>query len=181
MGIKRRVGAVLARGSRVYLRRPQRADCAAFLDMVSASRELHEPWVKPPQDEAGFRSYLARVALENQCGFLVYRCADHALVGVVNLSEIVGGAFKSAYLGYYADARFAGVGLMSQAMRLVIGHAFGNLGLHRLEANVQPDNHSSIALVRGCGFRREGYSPRYLYIDGAWRDHERWAITAEEV
>jgi len=68
---------------------------------------------------------------------------------------------------------------MSEGLRLVLRHAFGTLGLHRLEANIQPENHDSVRLVRGAGFRREGFSPRYLKILGRWRDHERWAITAE--
>jgi Acetyltransferase (GNAT) domain len=63
---------------------------------------------------------------------------------------------------------------------IVVRHAFGALGLHRLEANIQPANRRSIRLVRRAGFRREGFSRRYLKIFGRWRDHERWAITAED-
>jgi len=74
---------------------------------------------------------------------------------------------------------FAGEGYMSEGLRLVARHAFGKLGLHRLEANIQPGNRASIRLVRGGGFRREGFSPRYLKIFGRWRDHERWALTAD--
>jgi ribosomal-protein-alanine N-acetyltransferase len=69
---------------------------------------------------------------------------------------------------------------MSEGIQLVLRHSFGALGLHRLEANIQPGNEPSIALARGAGFRLEGFSPRYLKIDGKWRDHERWAILAEE-
>ena len=95
------------------------------------------------------------------------------------MSHIFHGNFCSAYLGYYAGATFMGQGYMSEGLRLVLRHAFGALGLHRLEANIQPKNRASIHLVRRAGFRREGFSSRYLKVLGRWRDHERWAITAE--
>ena len=69
---------------------------------------------------------------------------------------------------------------MSEGLGLLLRLAFRRLRLHRLEANIQPGNAQSIALVRRAGFRREGLSPRYLKIGGRWRDHERWAITVEE-
>jgi ribosomal-protein-alanine N-acetyltransferase len=104
---------------------------------------------------------------------------DGAVLGVVNLNEIVRGAFDSAYLGYYGFSPHTGQGYMTEGLRLVLRHAFRRLGLHRLEANIQPGNRASRALVRRLGFRREGFSPRYLKIGGPWRDHERWAIVRE--
>lgn len=103
----------------------------------------------------------------------------------MNVTEIVLGAFRSAYLGYGAFLPWDRRGVMRTAVRLVVTHAFaeeaaGGLGLHRVEANVQPGNVASKALVVGLGFRLEGYSPRYLRIAGDWRDHERYAVTAEE-
>ena len=83
-------------------------------------------------------------------------------------------------MGYYIGAPFAGRGYMTEAIRLMLRYAFRDLKLHRIEANIQPENVASIALVRRAGFRREGYSPRYLKISGRWRDHERWAILAED-
>ena len=83
-------------------------------------------------------------------------------------------------LGYGAMAGHEGRGLMSEAMQLVLREAFGPMELHRIEANIQPGNDRSIALAKGAGFRLEGFSPRYLKIDGKWRDHERWAILAED-
>ena len=90
------------------------------------------------------------------------------------------GPFQSAYLGYYGFAPFEGQGYMTEAMRLVLRHAFGAMRLHRVEANIQPGNAASIALVRRCGFHLEGFSPRYLKVSGRWRDHERWAILGED-
>jgi ribosomal-protein-alanine N-acetyltransferase len=106
---------------------------------------------------------------------------SNQIVGVINLNEIVMGAFQSAYLGYYGMANFSRTGLMTDALRAAVGYAFNELGLHRLEANIQPDNLASIALVRRVGFKQEGFSPRYLRIDGEWRDHERWALLADRL
>lgn len=108
------------------------------------------------------------------------RGPTEALVGVVNVSEIVLGAFRSAYLGYYAFVPNAGRGMMTRGMALVIAKAFRELKLHRLEANIQPGNEASRALVQRLGFRLEGYSPKYLKIRGRWRDHERWALIRED-
>jgi ribosomal-protein-alanine N-acetyltransferase len=102
------------------------------------------------------------------------------LIGVINISEIVRGPLKSAYLGYFAFEPFAGRGLMTEGLRQVITYAFKKLKLHRLEANIQPGNHRSIRLVKRLGFRKEGFSPRYVKIGGRWRDHERWALLAED-
>lgn len=108
--------------------------------------------------------------------FLVCTREGGEIAGVVNVSNIVMGPLRSAYLGYYAFAGFERQGLMQAGILGVVRFAFSKLKLHRLEANVQPANAASIALVRSCGFAKEGFSPRYLKIDGRWRDHERWAI-----
>ena len=144
------------------------------------SRQLHGSWVAAPATTASYRAFLRRARLPTQAAYFVRERAAGELVGVVNLSEIVRGTFRSAYLGYYAFAPYNGRGYMKQGLVLALRRAFKELRLHRVEANVQPENEASIALVRGLGFRREGFSPRYLKIAGRWRDHERWAITAEE-
>jgi ribosomal-protein-alanine N-acetyltransferase len=82
-------------------------------------------------------------------------------------------------MGYYAFAGHEGKGLMTEGIRWIVRFAFTEIGLHRLEANIQPKNEPSRRLAQACGFRLEGFSPNYLTVDGAWRDHERWAITAE--
>ena len=91
---------------------------------------------------------------------------------------VVRGVFRSGYLGYYAVAGFERQGSMRAGLVQVVRHAFKSLELHRLEANIQPDNLASLALVQSCGFSKEGYSPKYLKVGGRWRDHERWAILA---
>jgi ribosomal-protein-alanine N-acetyltransferase len=145
-----------------------------------ASRDHHAPWAEPFCDAAGFHAWLARMSSGAHVG-LVARAADNGrVVGVINLTEIVRGVFQGAYLGYYGMAWCAGRGLMTEAVRLVTTYAFRELDLHRLEANIQPNNARSIALVRCLGFRREGFSPRYLRIGGVWCDHERWALLADE-
>lgn len=176
-------GAVARAGGRVYLAAPRPSDEAELYALCRRSRALHRTWVEPPRRPAEWRVYLRRLADRRTIGLFVRRLADDALAGVVNLNEPVtearGGGSCGACLGYYADARLAGRGYMTEGVGLALRHAFHDLGLRRVEANIQPDNRPSLALVRRLGFTREGFSPRYLRIDGAWRDHERWALLAE--
>jgi ribosomal-protein-alanine N-acetyltransferase len=148
--------------------------------LARASRGLHRRWVDAPADASAFRSFLHRSRLPSVRTFLVVRREDRAIVGVFRLSQIFLGNFRSAYLGYWVGAPYAGQGYMTEGMALLLRHAFGPLRLHRVEANLQPGNVASRALVRRAGFRREGFSPRYLKVAGRWRDHERWAITVED-
>ena len=167
-------------GKRVYLRAPREADRDEFLRAARASRRLHRPWIYAPETGRQFDAYLARCRMQSERCFLVCKRDDDAIAGVFNLSQIAYGFFQSAYLGYYAFEPHAGQGLMSEGLDLVLRHAFRRLKLHRLEANIQPDNDASRELVERAGFGYEGYSPRYLKIGGRWRDHERWAITRED-
>jgi ribosomal-protein-alanine N-acetyltransferase len=164
----------------VVLRGIDYADRDEFLALVRESRELHRPWAYPPERGDQFDELVARSRRDDVVTLLGCRAEDGALFGVFTLSQIVRGSFQSAYLGYYGHARYARQGYMRQAIGLVLDHAFGSLALHRVEANIQPDNGPSVALARGAGFRLEGFSPRYLLIGGRWRDHERYAITVEE-
>ena len=129
----------------------------------------------PPLTPHMFKVYLRRTQREDHAGFAICRRDSDAIVGVINVNNIVKGSFLSASLGYYAAQAHAGQGFMREGLLQVKEHLFRELGLHRVEANIQPGNAASIALVRGCGFEREGLSPRFLYVNGAWRDHERWA------
>jgi ribosomal-protein-alanine N-acetyltransferase len=166
--------------SRVYLRPPVRSDQDEFIKLMRASRSFHRPWATAPTDPERFSAYLADSHREDFEAMLVCRHDDDAIVGFFNLSQIVRRSLQSAYLGYAAGKPFAGHGYMREGIELVLRRAFLTLRLHRIEANIQPGNRASIALAQGAGFRREGFSPRYLKIGGRWRDHERWALLAEE-
>ena len=164
----------------VYLRTPDLSDQKEFLLRIADSRALHRPFVQPPNTPRTFAAYVARCAQPDFVGLFVCRREDDAIVGVFNISQIFRGAFLSAYLGYYGLSPFSGRGYMTAGLQLTLRHAFTRLHLHRIEANLQPINHASRALVLRCGFTQEGYSPRYLKIGGRWRDHERWAILVED-
>jgi len=146
----------------VYLRYPTSDDAGEFLERVVASRRYHRPWVQAPDDIFVFRSFLVRADTESFQGFLACRREDDAIVGVTNLSVITRGALQSAYLGFYGFVPSDGQGYMTTAVRAVVTRAFRKLKLHRVEANVQPGNARSLALIERCGFRREGLSERYL-------------------
>lgn len=164
---------------RVRLQDPAEADGVEVTRLMRESRHFHHPWVSAPCDLPAWRRFLDRVSRPNEAGFLIRRRDDEALCGVVNLNIITYEALCSAYLSYYAVAPLAGRGYMKEGLRLLIHHAFNELHLHRLEANIQPGNENSVRLVESLGFECEGYSPRFLRIGGRWRDHERWALLAD--
>ncbi|OKK04386.1 acetyltransferase [Streptomyces sp. CB03234] len=173
----------LAQGPRVGIRHFTYEDADEFVSRARESRDLHRPWLFPPDTAEAYARY-ARARIDSPAAEPLLICereAGGAIAGYLTISNIVRDGFLNGTLGYGAFAHAAGRGLMSEGLGLVLRHAFGPLGLHRLEANVQPLNHSSIALVRRAGFRLEGFSPAFLLVDGAWRDHERWAITSEKV
>lgn len=150
-----------------------------FLAAVARSRKLYRHWARPPRTVGEFEKHLKRP--ESGAHLSYWVCTqDGELAGVININEIVRGLFCSGYLGYYAFVPHNGRGYLKEGLRAVLEDAFRRQRLHRLEANIQPDNEASRQLVKRCGFRLEGFSPRYLKIAGRWRDHERWAITIEE-
>ncbi|MGW1378792.1 GNAT family N-acetyltransferase [Streptomyces sp. NPDC002446] len=169
----------LARGGRVGIRHFTAADREEFTAAARDSTRLHHPWLFPATTGTAYDAYLHRLQEPLREGFLICELADGRIAGYLTINNIVHGAFRCGAIGYGAFAHAAGRGLMSEGLRLVLRYAFEELGLHRLEANVQPANEHSIALVKRAGFRLEGFSPDFLFVDGAWRDHERWAITSE--
>jgi ribosomal-protein-alanine N-acetyltransferase len=164
----------------VRLERPSARREREYLDAVRRSRALHRGFVVAAATPAEYRSYLKRSRRENQESFFVIEAVSGALAGVVNINDIVRGSELSGRLGYYAFVPYAGRGLMLEGLTLVVGLAFRDLGLHRLEANVQTGNRRSLALIKGSGFRREGTVRGYLKIGNRWRDHERWALLKDD-
>jgi ribosomal-protein-alanine N-acetyltransferase len=119
----------------------------------------------------------------NSMPFAIWYDDGHAerMVGQISLANIVRRAFCSAYAGYWVDSRTAGKGIMPTSLALLVDHAFRYAGLHRVEVNIRPENAPSRRVVEKLGFREEALHRRYLYIDGAWRDHIGYALTVEDV
>ena len=161
------------------IREPILNDENKFILAMQHSQALHHPWVASPKTSGEFKNYYQRSQQNNQKSFLVLNQTED-ITGVFNINEIIRGFFQNAYLGFYAVADYAGQGYMSAGLKLVLQHVFEEMGLHRLEANIQPGNTLSINLVKNNRFRQEGYSPHYLKVNNKWCDHERWAITYED-
>lgn len=159
----------------VFLRTVAESDAKEFLQLMLASKSMHEPWITPPLDERTFQFYLERVSQTDHEGLLVCETSTNNIVGVININNIIRSSFLSASLGYYIGKPYLGKGYMQQAIRQAKQFAFTTLGLHRLEANIQPGNTRSINLAKRTNFVFEGLSREYLYLSGEWRDHERWA------
>lgn len=175
------MSTVIVEDDRIRLTTLSAEDQDEFLSAVAASRELHHPWIDAADTPERFAELLARAEQPEFHPFLVRAVDDGRLAGTINVSNIILGAFHSAFLGYWAFVGAEGKGYMTAGLRAVVRHSFEHLDLHRLEANIQPENTGSIALVERGGFRFEGFSPNYLTVAGTWRDHNRYAITVEDL
>lgn len=106
---------------------------------------------------------------------------DGRLAGQLTVGNVVRGALRSAWVGYWVESGLAGRGIATGAVALAVDHVFSRVGLHRIEATVRPENQASLRVLAKLGFREEGLLLRYLEVDGAWRDHRLLALTREEV
>lgn len=163
----------------ITLREPSAQDEAVFVSTMQNSREFHFPFITAPCISEEFQAYLNKGRLASEHYYIAWD-NNEQIIGVFNISGIIRGVFKSAYLGYYASIDHAGKGLMSSALKLVLKEIFTSLELHRVEANIQPDNTASIHLATRNNFLKEGFSQRYLKINGIWQDHFRFALTVED-
>jgi ribosomal-protein-alanine N-acetyltransferase len=176
------VGSRLGTTERLDIRRPSGRDRAEVVAAGRRSKDLHHPWILGLTDVDAYNAYVKRQRSPRYQGFLLRTLDDdHDVVGLANISDIIMGNFRSAHLGYSAFEGHQGKGLMAEGIRWIVRYSFTVMGLHRIEANIQPGNEPSKRMAEACGFRLEGFSPNYLTVDGAWRDHERWAITVEDL
>ncbi|GAB3144102.1 GNAT family protein [Micromonospora sonneratiae] len=178
----------------VLLRPYRRSDAVAWSEVRRANRAWLAPWESSPagrwedvNSPAAFRYVYrdqrrsARRGESMPFAVCLREDGQERLVGHLNLGNIVRRAFCSAYVGYWVDGRVAGRGIIPTAMALAVDYAFGPVGLHRIEVNIRPENGPSRRVVEKLGFREEAYHPRYMHIDGAWRDHIGYAMTSEEI
>lgn len=171
---------VLEKGTSVYIRLPEIEDADEYIRLNRASIKFYKGLIQPTLTNKSFSNYVARCRKDDFKGFFICLKYDDAIIGSVNLSQIFYGGFKSAYMGYRIGVHFSGKGYMTEGMNLALKYAFTKMKLHRLEANIQPGNTASIALVKRLGFTKEGFSRRYLKVSGKWCDHERWAIISDD-
>ena len=180
----------LITGQRVALRHLRERDEREWVALRRSSRAFLEPWEPAPRPgddpfgPPGFaRSRTSGDSPTVQRHVIVTLEGAPApagtIVGMVNLSQICGWPFLNAIMGYWVGAAHTRRGYAREGVELCVRRAFEQLDLHRVEANIIPTNAPSLALVRALGFREEGFSPEYLQIAGAWRDHTRWAMTRE--
>lgn len=177
--------------SRMLLRAWRADDRAEFIRISQASAELWRPWVPLAAPDESFDQQFDRTLEVATRGLasgtqirLVGQLRDGTIAGIFSLSEIVRGVFQNAYAGWRISADVAGQGYATEGVLGILDIAFAppphGAQLHRVQANIIPSNAASLRVAEKCGFRREGYAPRYLQIAGQWQDHILFARTIEE-
>lgn len=175
------------RSGRVGLRPLSIHDAEAWREVRGRNREWLTPWeaTVPPGDTsapASFRAMVRDLRRQARAGralpFAV--TIDDDFAGQLTVSNIVGGSARWAQIGYWVDQRQAGQGFIPTAVALAVDHCLFEVGLHRIEIAIRPENTASLRVVEKLGFHEYGYAPRYLHIDGAWRDHRLFALTVED-
>ena len=171
----------------VGLRPLRQRDAQAWRSVRARNIEWLRPWeaTSPdPEREAAptYAAMVRRLRAEGREGRTMPFVMTYsgALVGQLTVGGIAWGSLRSAYIGYWVDQRVAGRGITPTAVAMATDHCF-SIGLHRIEINIRPENMASRRVVEKLGFRPEGLRPRYLHIDGDWRDHLSFALTVDEV
>ncbi|MCF6522303.1 GNAT family N-acetyltransferase [Streptomyces sp. JJ36] len=182
---------VLADGA-TTLRPIRLRDQRAWREVNQRNRDWLRPWeatVPPPPPghepprRPTYRQMVRHLRAEAQAGRMLPFVVEYGgrLAGQLTVAGITWGSMCSGHVGYWIDRSVAGRGVMPTAVALATDHCFRTVGLHRVEVCIRPENGPSRRVVEKLGFREEGVRPRYLHIDGAWRDHLVYALTAEEV
>jgi len=172
---------------RVGLRPLARGDARAWKEVRNRNAAWLTPWEAtiPPGDSSvpkTFRGLVRDLRRQARASrtlpFAV--TVDGVFAGQLTVSNIIGGSARWAQVGYWIDARYAGQGFVPAAVALVVDYCLFEMGLHRIEIAIRPENHSSLRVVEKLGFTEVGFAPRYLHIDGDWRDHRLFAMTVED-
>lgn len=172
---------------RVGLRPISRSDGRAWREMRARNLSWLTPWEATAPDRAepavGFGQMVRRVRLEARAGYTLPFVVtyDGRMAGQLTVGGISWGSLRSAYIGYWVDRDLAGRGIIPTAVAMAVDHCFAVVGLHRIEINIRPENMASRRVAEKLGFREEGLRARFLHIDGDWRDHVSYALTAEDV
>ena len=178
--VELREGPVLLRPLRVRDGKRWRSVRAANLAWLAPWEATHPDISEAPPS---FRQMVRAFTREARAGRMLPFAVllDGELVGQLTVAGITWGSLRSGHIGYWVDRSVAGRGVIPTAVALAADHCFFTLGLHRVEVNIRPENQASLRVAHKLGFRPEGIRKRYLHIDGAWRDHATFALTAEEV
>jgi ribosomal-protein-alanine N-acetyltransferase len=172
------------KGERVFLRMPVAGDYRQWAALRSESRAFLEPWeprwAPDELERSAWRQRLGRYREDFARGvavtFFIFDAKGAKLLGGITLGNIRHGVAQSGHIGYWMGERFAGQGLMAEALELLARHAFEDLKLHRIEAACIPGNVRSIRVLEKAGFQREGLLRSYLRINGVWQDHYLFAL-----
>lgn len=177
------------KGERVVLRLPAPNDYREWAGLRSESRAFLEPWEPrwafDELEKSAWRYRLGRYREDFARGtaipFFIFERKSERLLGGVTLGNIRHGVARSAHIGYWIGEKYAGRGYMSDALGLLVDHAFETMRLHRIEAACIPDNNRSVRVLEKAGFKREGLLRSYLKINGAWQDHYLYALIEDDL
>ncbi|MGH3887606.1 MAG: GNAT family N-acetyltransferase [Pseudonocardiaceae bacterium] len=185
-----RLGPMRVAAGQVALRPVRLRDGSAWSRLRLRDEAYLRPW--EPESEGAWTEHSATLAWPVLCSgqratarrgqalpFTI--TLDGQLVGQLTLGNVVRGSLRSAWVGYWVESAAVGGGIATGAVALAVDHAFGPVGLHRVEATVRPENAASLRVLAKLGFRDEGLLRRYLEVDGAWRDHQLLALTVDEI
>lgn len=177
---------VVLKGKNINLKLLLPSDADKTLDYYTRNKEHLRPY-EPERDDSFYTMDVQKkILIESYKQYLngssinygIFNVKDE-LIGKIQLSNIVTGIFKNAFVGYSMDIRYEGRGYMKEALKLVVNYAFENMKLHRIEASTLVDNNRSQNVLMSCGFKEIGISKKYLFIDGMWRDHKIFYCTKE--